>query len=331
MPPELENAAEIDKIDPALDAADASQEAEKSATAESSTATDASKPEGETALSVVRDVVGKRDTTSAASSAENVEQGQKPGTATPKELDNENFSDVPFNKHPRFRELVTQLKETRVDAQRYRNVTEYIEGQGLSADEAAGLLQIGGLIKTNPAEAWKRMQPVVQQVLQAAGELLPDDLKQLVADGKMPVEAAQEVSRSRAAVKAVEVRQQFDQHRQTTRQQTEALTANRGAVSSWEADRRTRDPNFDAKMPAIQKEVVWLQSQEGRPNTPEGVKAQLQKAYDAASAAYVPPAPVRQQRPALRPVTGGQVTGNVRPEINTTIDAIRTVVGRRAG
>ena len=331
MPPELENAAEIDKIDPALDAADASTEAEKSATAESSTAADASKPEGETALSVVRDVVGQRDKTSAASSAENVEQGQKPGTAATKEPDNENFTDVPFHKHPRFQGLVSELKETRVDAQRYRNVTDYIEGQGLSADEAAGLLQIGGLIKTNPAEAWKRMQPVVQQVLQAAGELLPDDLKQLVQEGKISPEGAMEVSRSRAAVKSTEFRQQFDQQRQQTRQQTEMQRSNLGAVASWEAERRSRDPNFDAKMPAIEDKVIVLQAREGRPNTPEGVKAQLQKAYDAVSSAYVPPAPVRQQRPALRPVTGGQVTGNVRPEINSTIDAIRTVVGRRTG
>lgn len=331
MPPELENAAEIDAIDPALDAADASVEAEKSATAESSTATDASKPEGETTLSVVRDVVGKREDPAAASSAESVEQAQKPGTATTKEPDNENFSDVPFNKHPRFREVIADLKEARVDAQRYRNVETFIEEQGLSADEAAGMLQIAGLMKTNPAEAWKRMQPVVQKVLEAAGELLPDDLKQMVTEGKISPEGAMEVSRSRAAVKSTEFRQEFDQQRQQSRQQIESRSANQGAVSSWETERRGRDPNFDAKMPAIQKEVVWLQAKEGRPNTPDGVRAQLQKAYDAASAGYVPPAAPRQQRPALRPVTGGQVTGNVRPEINTTLDAVRAVVGRRTG
>lgn len=330
MPPELENAEEIEKIDTVTDEADAPEGAEQSATAESSTATDASKSEGETTLSVVRDVVGKREDPAAASSAESVEPAQKPGAAT-KEPDNENFSDVPFNKHPRFQTLISELKDTRVDAKRYRDVETYIEEQGLSANEAAGLLEIGGLIKTNPVEAWKRMQPVVQQVLQAAGELLPDDLKRHVAEGKMSPEAAAEVSRSRAALKSVEFRHDFDQQRQQTRQQTEVRAANQGAVSSWETERRGRDPNFDAKMPAIQKEVVWLQAKEGKPNTPEGIRAQLQKAYDAASAGFVPPAAPRQQRPALRPVTGGQVTGNVRPEINSTLDAVRAVVGRRTG
>lgn len=329
MPPELENAAEIDKVEPVLDAAEPAKAAE--ATAESSTATDASKPAVENTLSVVRDVVGKREDTAAASSAESVEQGQKPGAATTKEPDNENFTDVPFHKHPRFQGLVSELKETRVDAERYRNVTTFIEENGLSADEAAGLLQIGGLIKTNPAEAWKRMQPVVQQVLQAAGELLPDDLKQLVQEGKISPEGAMEVSRSRAAVKSTEFRQEFQQQRQLTRQQTEARQSNLGAVHSWESERRSRDPNFDAKMPAIEDKVIVLQAREGRPTTPEGVKAQLQKAYDAVSAAYTPPATPRQARPAIRPITGGQVTGSVRPEINTTLDAVRAVVGRRAG
>ena len=180
-------------------------------------------------------------------------------------------------------------------------------------------------------EAWKAMKPTVQKVLEAAGELLPEDLKAMVADGKLTREGAMEVSRSRAAVKSTEARTEFDRHRAETRQQTDARNANLGAVNSWEADRRSRDPNFDAKMPAIQKEVLWLQAKEGRPNTPDGVKVQLQKAYDAVSAAYTPPAPVRQQRPAIRPVTGGQVNGSVRPEVSTTHDAVRAVLARRTG
>lgn len=328
--PDLDtNAAESEKDTPVLDAADASQEVEQSADANSSAATDVKTAEKDT-LSVVRDVVDARSE-AAASSADSAEAGQKPGAAAPKEPDNENFSDVPFHKHPRFQHVVSELKTARTDQQRYHNVENFLQEQGLSGDEAAGLLRIGGLIKTNPAEAWKQMKPVVEKVLIAAGELLPADLKAMVDKGELKPEVALEVSRSRAAVQSTEARVEFDRQRHESRQQSEARNAIFGAVSSWEAERKLRDPNFDAKQPALQREIAWLQTKDGRPNTPEGVRAQLQKAYDTVSAAHVAPAPVRQQRPAIRPVTGGQVNGSVRPEIKSTLDAVNAVVARRAG
>lgn len=313
----------------ATDAADAPSEAEQSANATSSAATDVNEAEGKDTLSVVRDVVDARTEPEVASSAESAEAGQKTGTE-PKEPDNENYTDVPFNKHPRFQGLLTELKTARVDQQRYQNVENFLEQQGLGGDEAHDLLVIGGLIKTNPAEAWKQMKPVVEKVLIAAGELLPEDLKAKVAAGEMPREVAMEVSRSRATVASTQARVDFDQRRAESRQQTETVNAIMGTVSTWEADRKLRDPNFDAKQPALQREIAWLQTKEGRPNTPDGVKAQLQKAYDTVSAAYVAPA-TRQRKPAIRPVTGGQVAGNARPEINTSLDAVNAVLARRTG
>lgn len=332
MPTELENQADEATdtlvVEPVLDDAAASQEVDV-AKAESSTAEDASKTAEPDALSIVRDVVGKKsDDPAAASSAEGEESDQKKGSATPKEPDNENFSDVPFHKHKRFQELLEAKKSFETDAQRYRNVQTFIDEQGITAEEAADLLVIGGLIKTNPAAAWERMKPVVQKVLAAAGEVLPDELKQMVASGEMTREAALEVSRSRARLQSVEARTQFDQQRAQQRAQVDAVNAIQTTVSSWEADRKLRDPNFDAKMPAIEREVAWLMTKEGRPNSPEGVKAQLQKAYDTVSAAFKPPVAIRQ-KPAIVPVVGGQKTGNVRPEIETTQDVIKDVLARR--
>lgn len=328
---DTENAVETEKVDTALDAADASKEVEQSADANSSTATDVSKAESKDTLSVVRDVVDGRSKPEAASSADSAEVDPKTGAAATKEPDNENFSDVPFHKHPRFQHVVSELKTARVDQERYRNVESFLSEQGLSGNEAADLLVIGGLIKTNPAEAWKQMKPVVEKVLIAAGELLPEDLKAKVTAGEMKPEVALEVSRSRAAVQSTQARVDFDKQRLESRQQVEARNSILGSVSSWEAERKLRDPNFDAKQPALQREIAWLQTKDGRPNTPDGVRAQLQKAYDTVSAAFVAPAPVRQQRPAIRPVTGGQVNGSVRPEIKTSLDAVNAVLSRRAG
>lgn len=335
MPPideiDTEDSVEIELDAPKIvDEAGAPEGAEKPAKAESSPAADDSKPEEPDTLSIVRDVVaGKKPGEAAASSAESEVPGATKAPAETKEPDDENYSDVPFNKHPRFQQVLTKLKTAEVDAVRYRNVETFISNQGLAPEEAADLLTIGGLIKTDPVEAWKRMKPVVQQVLTAAGEVLPDDLKAMVQNGDMTREAAMEVSRSRAMVQSTQVRSQWQVQRDQAERQAAMQRGIQDSVSSWEAERRQRDPNFESKLPAIEREVAWLQTRDGRPNTAEGVRAQLQKAYDAVSAAYV--APVQRQRPAVRPVTGGQVNGNVRPEIKDTMDVVQSVLARRAG
>lgn len=328
--PELdEDILEMNDVSEIQDEADAAKSAEKSADAASSTAEDVSKPAEVDTLSIVRDVVGAKDEAAASSATEAANDGQAAAApATTKEPDNAEYSDVPFNKHPRFQEVLTKLKTFETDAVRYRNVENFIAEQGLGAEEAADLLRIGGLMKTNPAEAWRQMRPKVEQVLKAAGEILPDDLKQRVQAGQLDQETAAEISRNRASLQSVEARQQFEREQAQTREQQNRSSQIQGAVSSWEADRKLKDPNFAAKMPALSREVVWLQSQEGKPTDPLGVQQQLQRAYDTVSASFVP-APVPRPKPAIRPVTGGQVASAVRPEPTNTLDIIKNVVSAR--
>ena len=331
--PEIENTEELENTSPVQDGADASQEAEQSASAQSSGAEDVSETADEGTLSIVRDVVSKNEEQpEAAASSANEAEGQETDAQQPTEPDNENFSDVPFNKHPRFQQVLGKLKAAETDAQRYRNVETFITEQGLSGDEAAELLQIGGLIKTNPVEAWKRVLPTIQQLAIAAGEVLPDDLRQRVQNGEVSREVAMDLSRQRAANQSLTARQQWEQQSSQQRQVVELQQQIGTTVSSWESERRARDPNFEAKLPAIEREVAWLQSKNGKPRSVEGVRAQLQEAYDAVSAKFIAPTPSAPKQATKRPVTGGQVNGNVRPEPTSTLDIIEQVVAaRRAG
>lgn len=334
MPAEGEaDIVEMDDVSTITDETGASKEVEKPVSADSSTASDVSNTVAdEDSLSVVRDVVDKNrpKAEAAASSATGEEDGGDPGDSEePKEQDNENYSDVPFNKHPRFQEVLGKLKASEVDATRYRNVQNFIDSQGLSANEAADGLAVMGLMKTNPVEAWKRLQPTVQKLLVAAGVVLPDDLKARVQAGEISQEAALEVSRSRAAVQSVQVQQTFDQQRAETQRKADAAAALVNAAQAWESDRQVKDPNFAAKLPALQKEVAWLQATEGRPDTPDGVKAQLKKAYDAVNASQPAITTTPRLKPAITPVNGGQVNGSVRPAPKNTLDIIQSVVAAR--
>lgn len=333
MPPEIADTEELE-TSTVQDEADASQEAEQSASAQSSGAEDVSETAEEGTLSIVRDVVSKtEEEPKAAASSANEADGQKTGEVeTTTEQDNENYSDVPFNKHPRFQQVLGKLKAAETDAQRYRNVETFIGEQGLSGDEAAELLQIGGLIKTNPVEAWKRVLPTIQQLAIAAGEVLPDDLRQRVQAGEVSREVAMDLSRQRAANQSLTARQEWERNNSQQRQVVELQQQIGSTVTSWESERRARDPNFEAKLPAIEREVAWLQSKHGKPRDPNGVRAQLQQAYDAVSAQFAVPTPAAPKRATQRPVTGGQVNGNVRPEPASTLDIIEQVVAaRRAG
>ncbi|MBI2240299.1 MAG: hypothetical protein HYU59_05785 [Magnetospirillum gryphiswaldense] len=280
--------------------------------------------EADDLLSVVRDVVDEsRADASAASPAEGSEGGQQPGDAPKNEPDDENYSDVPFHKHPRFQHLLRKSKTYEADAVRYRNVQGFLDQNGLAAEEAADALVIAGLLKTNPAEAWSRLKPVVQSLLQAAGEVLPQDLAQRVQNGEMSQEAALEVSRSRAQVQSVQARQTFEQQRAERTQSQQRAQALYETAATWEADRRAKDPNFDAKMPLLEDALAGMQRREGVPNTPEGVRDQLKRAYDAVNARYAPPQPQRQPRPAVRPVSGGAVAGNAQPKPKNMLDIVR--------
>ena len=88
-------------------------------------------------LSVVRDVVnaGQEAPEEPGSSPEGEEEPV--ASADAKAADDEDYTDVPFNKHPRFQHLLRQKKANEADAQRYRNVQSFLDRSGLEAQEAA--------------------------------------------------------------------------------------------------------------------------------------------------------------------------------------------------
>lgn len=289
-------------------------------------------------LAVVRDAVQKTPE-AAASPAAAVETGAKPAdaikdpTAAEEDQDeeNEDFSNVPFNQHPRFKQLVTQRRKLRdqvrqlePDAERYRNVQRYLDINGLSAEDAHEALELRALMRANPAEAWKRLQPMVSQLLSEAGEILSDDLQQRVAAGEMTKQAALEVSRARAQVASVQRMHSISADFAAK----QAVVSRQQAAAAWEQDRRLKDPNFGAKAAVLAWEVKNLLAQEGRPDTPEGVRDQLERAYAAVNRSFVAPAAAQPARQPVAPMRSGSVAGNAKPEPRNAMEAVRLALGQ---
>jgi hypothetical protein len=280
-------------------------------------------------LSVVRDAVAESRKEGAEQAASPAEGAEEEGSDPPEgqSADEDDYSNVPFNQHPRFKALVTEknrykaeLATVRDDAERFQRVQSFISDQGLEPDEVAEGLVIMGLMKTNPAEAYRRLEPTLQKLLVASGRVLPDDLRQRVAAGELSQAAAQEISVARAQVASQQAHQQFVQQRgQQTAEQT-ARQAAQQAANDWEAKRRRNDPNFSAKLEPLKREIAFLQRTEGVPNTPDGVRDQLDRAYKS----LVPPAAaVAPQKRPITPVRGGQVAGKTAPQAETMLDIVR--------
>lgn len=277
-------------------------------------------------LSVVRDVVSKgAKDAGAASPAAGEEKTEATEEKVEGEKDDENYSDVPFNKHPRFQELLAKNREYKGDAERYQNVQTFMQQHSLGAEEVAEGLIVMGLAKTNPQEAWRRIQPFLQALLPAAGEVLPQDLQARVAAGELSNESAFEMSRLRANVQSNEAQRAQQQQQRETETETRRVEALRGAATSWQEDRTAKDPRFSEKLTPLLREVAFLQhvAGEGVPNTPEGVRDQLSRAYAAVNKSFVPVVPPVTPRSAAPPLRSGQVGGSTRPEPKSVLDIVR--------
>lgn len=302
------------------------------------TAADSSAATGDNAppkdmLSIVRDVVTPKeaDPAGAAASPADSAETTDPSAEGAKADDADDFSDVPFNQHPRWKQILTQRNEARSkaetfkqDAEQYQKVQTFIDDHGLTANEAADFLVVAALAKLDPPAAWEAAKPFFQKLVVAAGVVLPPDIKQMVDAGQMSREAAAEVSKARAQVASVQAKQQWETQRTTQRQTVSTREAFTQAGEKWVADRRSKDPNFGKKEQLVAEKVTWLQRSEGYPKTPEEWTTQLAKAYKLANASLTPtvlPAPSPRTQP--RPVTNGTVAADARPKPNSLIDIVR--------
>lgn len=284
-------------------------------------------------LSVVREATqSEEDTASPAGQEESdpessSEASETKENASADDADPDSFSDVPFHTHPRFKELVQQRDRYREGAQNYEQVQDFLQTNGITPEEAADQLTLLAQMKTDPAGAWEKMKPMVQQLLIDAGQVLDADLTAQVNSGKITREAALEISRLRAQQASSAKAREHEQKVQEQTERTQAVRATQTSVAEWERSTRAKDPDFDAKSQDLRKELLWIHSQEGVADTPEKAKDQVERAYEAVNKHL---AKAKPPKPAIVPVTGGRVaSGNQTSEPTSMLDIVKSA--RAAG
>lgn len=295
----------------------------------------------EDTLSIVQEVVDAEGEDEAAGSSP--DGGEEQTAADTEELSDEDIANLPFGKHPRFQQVLGQVKEAKAqvealtakatefetDATRYRQVETFLQNNSLTDDEAAGGLEVLALAKTDPAKAWEQIKPWVTQLATAAGAMVPPDLQKRVQEGALTPEAARELAMANAKSASAEAQNKAAAERAHRQQQQQAQQLIVSTVGSWEQERRLRDPNFEAKQNALQREIAFLQMQEGRPADAVAVKQQLDKAYAAVNSTFAAPAtPKPAPKRAIKPVTGGQSAGKAPAGEASTMSIIDDVMSK---
>jgi hypothetical protein len=296
--------------------------------------TPSSEPEGGKfdLLSVVRDAVTKTADDQASPAGQEGSDSSPTGEPASAQAetteDDENFSDVPFHKHPRFQAIVRQRNEMRQKAEKfetgakqYEQVQTFLQANGMSEEEAGEILQLRALMKSNPSEAWKSLKPMVQQLLVDAGEVLPPDLADAVRKGEVTKARAVEISRLRASQTSMTRSQEQAQQAAQQRAVQERQQALMGAVTEWEKQVKLKDPDYAAKEEDVKIHVVYLQRTKGMPQSPDDARKMVEEAYAAVSKKYAPKAAPRQP---VTPIRGGRVpSGQPSEQPGSILDIVR--------
>ncbi len=254
------------------------------------------------------------------------EELETPNSESSEEDAEEDWSDVPFNKHPRFQSLVQEknrLKaesgQHREDAEQYQKITNFITTNRLSAEEAAEGFRVMSLMKNDPAKAYEVLQGHLEGLAKTTGAELSEDLQSKVDDGLLDEDAAQELSRARAQLAQERTLRESSQQTlegQNAKAQYDHLHQ---TLNQWEQTTRQRDPDYELKNDELNDRVQALVAERGRPVTPEQALAIANDAYKVVTDRHRSRVPPKR---SLRSATGGKLGGTPQAEPKTLEEVV---------
>jgi len=275
--------------------------------------------------------------------APNQQQGTKDGTTAGEDeegegddarLSQEEFDQLPTKTRKRMSKLLSQRNEARdlartyqPEAEGFRQLQGWVQANGMSQQEFEQGLGIMALIRTNPAEALKALQPIFTDLQRQVGEVLPDDIQGAVDAGNITAEYAAQLVRERNERARLESLN-AEQHRRSqaddvARATQQAATEAVDGVKGWEAQWKSTDPDYQKKAPLvwdrIQAGLASLQLS-GHAVTKDAV---LKIANDARKHVDEQLKHFTPTRREIRPVTEGGAARNTDAPPKTAIDAAR--------
>lgn len=171
--------------------------------------------------------------------------------------------------HSRTRRRVQQALRQRDEA---RTEAETLRPRAENFDRVAGMIREAGLTpqdvnvgfewirlaKYEPLKALEVLTPVLAHLQERTGRALPPDLRQKVATGHLPEDAASETAQLRARLAEAERREQAAQQQAQERQAAQSqqlVTEVQDAITKWEGGWQSSDPDFAIKAPQFHRDL----------------------------------------------------------------------------
>lgn len=222
---------------------------------------------------------------------------------------------LPFHNHPRWKEVVAERDAYRTDAGEYRKITTFMSQNGLTNEEVVEGFQIMALMKTNPAEAHKRISEYKAQLDQFVGEVLPKDLHQKVEDGYVDKDTAKQLAALQAEKQLAEQRHQYVMQQQAA----QARQGIHAAVVGWEQQMKVKDPDWSAKQELVTDQVKLMLASE-QPSTPDEALALVERAHSIIRERLARFAP---QRKPVAQVSSATSSANASAVPKSLLEAVR--------
>lgn len=269
-----------------------------------------------------------------------------PAKADTPETDDEDDGEdrgEPFGKHPRWQKMVAARNEYRDKAQavaqevealrpradEYGLIEQYMSSNGLQPAEVIDGFKIMALMKADPAAAREALQAHLHRIDSFLGNVLPPDLQRQVDEGFTTEDIARETVRTRNLLQRQQAEnQQYREHisqQESEQQQTQLRQSMVGAVSQWEAQVRTSDPDYAMKEQFVVDKLKVLRTQY-RVETPEQAVQLAKMAYDEATKSLRS----LTKRPEIRPSGAGQLAlggATAKPQARSFEDACLQAAG----
>lgn len=240
--------------------------------------------------------------------------------------------------------LTTEVEQLRPKAQALDAFHTITRNGNLNKEDVNTIFHIGVLMKNDPAKAYEVLKPIIAQLQEMVGEILPKDLQDQVTTGRIAPDAAKELSRLRANQNvSVSIQQQNaerDKQDRTARaaEQSRTLQNDVGtAITKWENDWKASDPDYSLKSSRVNEAIelelnrALILAKDGKPNhlprnVEEAVKLanDIKKRVEKEMRQFLP-----KRNTPLTHVTGNGVTNGSKPVPKSMNDVVRMAVGQK--
>jgi hypothetical protein len=315
------------------------------ATAASSTAE--TKPAG-TMLDAVKAAIAPKDATPAPKSTDTPADGEDPDSKPAETAEDDALSEAEVKAlsartQQRFSKLTKNLKAASAEvqslkpkAEEFDKIDTFVRNAGLSPQDVAGTLEIAAMLRSSPANALARLEPIVAQLRSLIGETLPADIQQKVDQGYLTEADAKTLAKAQAGERLANQRTTAlteQQQAHARDQEFRTLTTDTvSKVTSWEATQAARDPDWHLKRDNVAELVELAIERKTRelkrpyfPTAAEGIQLSTDalKTVNARFKSFGP-------RPtAITPISNGGASPRSTAVPKTMLDVVKMNAGTR--